>query len=198
MRAIIIAVLLAAVAAAGYFVYQNGASDEPSSMRPQPLPPAPTAADCHVENAVYEYNDDRRLELRFRRIPPPAGATIEVTEFEGRPIGNVAMIVRVTSTGAEYEFTPINAQYTGAQYQSAVTNVQPAGGGSPVQVFFFDSEMHYQGYWVRNDAPAPGYIFMPGILPRLYRDRIDQPAGVFRFQSCATPPAPAAAPAPTP
>lgn len=198
MRAIFITLALAVVAVAGYFVYRNSAppaDEQPGLFAEQAPVELPGAEDCLTENAVYEYNDDRRLELRFRRMP--ATQNIEMAEMNGQRIGNMAFVVRVTSLSTDYVYTPVNQARGGPQYESAVTAFRPEGGGAPVQVYFFDSEMHYSWQLPRNDTPAPGYIFAPDILPRLYRDRIDQPAGVFRFQRCETPVAPAT-PTPTP
>jgi hypothetical protein len=198
MRALIIAAVLAALGIGGFLAYQQMApATEPQPglfEAPAPSAPLPTARDCLTENAVYEYNDDRRLELRFRRMPSPAGG-IEMSEFEGRRIGNMALVVRVTSFNSEYVFNPAGHGASGTpQYQSATAYVRPAGGGANMQVFFFDEDMHYINSLPRNDTPAPRYVMMNGMLPILYRDRIDQPPGVFRFQRCDTPPAaPAAA-----
>jgi len=194
MRIIFFVLALVAVSVGGYFFYQNAQDSPGMTDRPAPAP-LPTAEACLTENAVYEYNDDRRLMLRFRRVPPPNGAEVELAAFEGgQPIGNMAIVVTVTSFGTEYVFNPVNQIRSGAQYESNVTFWRPTDGGAPVQTYLFDSTMHYSGHQLRNDSPAPGYIFMPGLLPRLYRDRIDQPAGVFRFQACETPAAAPTAP----
>jgi hypothetical protein len=196
MRAIIITLVLAAVAVGGYFVYRGAApkQDEPGLFAEQPAAALPTAEDCLAESAVYEYNDDRRLELRFRRIT--SSQPIEMAEIEGRRIGNLRFVVHITSFGTDYVYNPVNEGRTGPLHESTATYLQPEGGGARVQVFLFDSSMHYQSQFPRNDTPAPGYIFMPDILPRLVRDRVDQQPGVFRFQRCEAAPAPASAPSP--
>ena len=194
MRAVIITLAVAAVAAVGYFIYRSSApkADEPGLFAPEQQTAAlPTAEDCVAENAVYEFNDDRRLQLRFRRIAM-GSAPIEMSEAGGQRIGNVAFVVHVTTLQTDYVYTPVNAlRGSGPAHTAALTRVQPEGGGAPFAVYLFDSEMHYLDQLPRNDTPAPGYIFMPDILPRLYRDQVDQAPGVFRFQSCETPAAPA-------
>src|SRR5262245_45065450 len=107
MRAILITLALAVTAIAGYFAYRNSAppaAEQPGLFAEQAPAALPTAADCLTENAVYEYNDDRRLELRFRRMP--ATQNIEIAEQNGLRVGNVAFVVRVTSFGTDYVYTP--------------------------------------------------------------------------------------------
>jgi hypothetical protein len=195
MRAMIITLAVVAVAAVGFFIYRGSApkADEPGLFAPEQQAAAalPMAEDCLAENAVYEFNDDRRLQLRFRRISS-GSAPIEMAEAEGQRLGNVAFVVHVTTLQTDYLYTPVNAlRGSGPAHRTTLTRVQPESGGAPFAVYLFDSEMHYLDQLPRNDTPAPGYIFMPDILPRLYRDRVDQAPGVFRFQSCAAPAAPA-------
>ncbi|HYD73036.1 MAG TPA: hypothetical protein VEF55_07850 [Candidatus Binatia bacterium] len=197
MRAVFIVLAIALVAAAGFFIYRSSPTtpDEPGLT---PVPQAarlPTAEDCLAENAMYEFNDDRRIQLRFRRLPSAGSGPIEMSEAGGQRFGNVSFVVHVTTLGTDYTYTPVNAlRESGPAHRSALTRVQPEGGGAPFAVYLFDSQMHYLDQLPRNDTPAPGYVFMPDILPRLYRDRVDQAPGVFRFQTCETPPAPASAP----
>jgi hypothetical protein len=198
MRAVFIALGLAVVAAAGFFIYRGSApeADQPGLFPPQQQAAArlPTAEDCLAENAMYEFNDDRRVQLRFRRIVSTGAAPIEMSEADGQRLGNVTFVVHVTTLGTDYTYRPVNAlRGSGPAHTTALTRVQPEGGGAPFAVYLFDSEMHYLDQLPRNDTPAPGYVFMPDILPRLYRDRVDQAPGVFRFQTCETP-----APAPAP
>jgi len=198
MRALIFTIVLAALGIGGYLAYRQmaPASDAPGMFEEAERAPLPTARDCLTENAVYEYNDDRRLLLRFRRMPGPANG-IEIAEFEGRQIGNMAFVVHITSLNTEYVFTPQNNYERGPFYVSTATYVRPERGGQNMQVFLFDEDMHYLNALPRNDTRAPGYVMMNGMLPILVRDRIDQPPGVFRFQSCETPaPATPATPAP--
>lgn len=194
MRAVIISVVVVALAAVGYFIYSSSApQDDPGLFAPEQQAAAalPTAEDCLAENALYEFNDDRRLQLRFRRLSSGSGP-IEMSEVEGQRLGNVAFVVHVTTLGTDYVYRPVNAlRGSGPAHANTLTRVQPEGGGAAFAVYLFDSEMHYLDQLPRNDTPAPGYIFMPDILPRLYRDRVDQAPGVFRFQSCETPAAPA-------
>jgi hypothetical protein len=194
MRALIITAVLAALGIGGWFAYQQMAptADEPGMFEQPESAPLPTARDCLTENAIYEYNDDRRLELRFRRMPGPANG-IEMAEFEGRQIGNMAMVVRITSLNTEYVFEPVTNFDRGPFYVSTATYMRPERGGANIQVFLFDQDMHYINSLPRNDTRAPGYVMINGMLPILVRDRIDQPPGVFRFQRCEAP-APAAAP----
>jgi hypothetical protein len=194
MRAVFIVLAIAVVAAAGFFIYRSSppGADGPGVAAPQQATRLPTAEDCLAENAMYEFNDDRRIQLRFRRLPSPSSGPIEMSEAGGQRLGNLAFVVHVTTLGTDYTYTPVNAiRESGPAYRSTLTRVQPEGGGAPIAVSLFDSQMHYLDQLPRNDTPAPGYIFMPDILPRLYRDRIDQAPGVFRFQTCETPPAPA-------
>jgi hypothetical protein len=196
MRIVFIVLALVVVGAAGYFIYRSSPpkADDPGLAPPQQAARLPAAEDCLAENAMYEFNDDRRVQLRFRRVSS-GSAPIEMSEVEGQRLGNVAFVVHVTTLQTDYVYTPVNAlRGSGPAYRNTLTRVQPEGGGAPFAVYLFDSEMHYLDQLPRNDTPAPGYIFMPDILPRLYRDRVDQAPGVFRFQSCATPAAPAPAP----
>ena len=197
MRIVFIVLALLVVGAAGYFIYNNAPpeADEPGITAPQQAARLPTAEDCLAENAMYEFNDDRRIQLRFRRMPSASSAPIEMSEAGGQRFGNVTFVVHVTTLNTDYTYTPVNAlRESGPAHRSTLTRVQPEGGGAPFAVYLFDSQMHYLDQLPRNDTPAPGYIFMPDILPRLYRDRVDQGPGVFRFQTCETPPAPASAP----
>lgn len=199
MRAALIALAVVAVAAVGFFVFRGSAAkqDEPGLFAPEQQTAAaiPTAEDCLAENAVYEFNDDRRIQLRFRRMPSSSSTGIEMSEAEGQRLGNVAFVVHVTSLGTDYVYRPVNAlRGSGPAHTSALTRIQAEGGGGAFPVYLFNSDMNYLDQLPRNDTPAPGYIFMPEILPRLYRDRVDMAPGVFRFQSCATPAAPATAP----
>ena len=60
-------------------------------------PPAESA--CATENAVFQYNEDQRLRLTFRRIPHDDAAGPEFSNgVGGRQIGNMAFVITVTST----------------------------------------------------------------------------------------------------
>lgn len=188
MRALLITLLLAALGVGGYFLYRHNApaASAPMFSETPPIAPAPTAEDCTVTDAFYEYNDDPRLQLRFRRLPSPTGQAFEVAEMQGRVVGNMAFVIHATTFGADYVFVPINGGATsGPLFDTAVTYIRPDAGGAPIAVSMFDSEMRYQGQLPRNDTPAPRYVFMPGVLPVLYRARIDQPPGMFTFRRCA-------------
>lgn len=190
MRALIIALVLGLAAAGGYFFYQRSAPAEGEQSKmfapPPPPPPPPRAEDCAAENAVYEYADDRRLELRFRRLP--ARQSIEIAEMEGRQIGNVQFVVRATSFSEDYAFDPVNGGAgPGPQYETTITYLRPEAGGAQFPVTMFNTDMHYIGQLPRNDSPAPAFIFMPGMMRTLIQHRIDQPPGLFRFQRCEMP-----------
>lgn len=199
MRALILTLVIAAAAIGGFLYYrQSTDSGAGGSMfaPPPPAPPLATAEDCPAEHAVYEFNDDRRIVMRFRRLASTGGQDYEVAEFQGRRMGNLEFVVQVTSFQSEYVFRPVNSGPSeGPMYVLGVTYLRPAAGGAQFPVSLFDSDMHYIGQLPRNDSEAPGYIFMPGMLPILYRDRVNQPPGVFRFQSCDMPAPAAEAPA---
>lgn len=193
MRGLIITLVLAAALAGGYFFYRQSAPQSAEKSgglfeTTTQAPPRRTAETCSAEHAVYEYNDDRRVMLRFRRIPSTTTQNFEVAEFQGRRMGNVEFVVQVTTTQKEYVYRPVNAgPDDGPAYILSVTNIRPAESGAAFPVTLFDSEMHYIGQLPRHDSRAPGYIFMPGMLPALYRDRVNQSPGVFRFQTCDEP-----------
>ena len=194
MRIVFIVLALVVVGAAGFFIYRSSPtkSDGPGLTPPPQATRLPTAEDCLAENAMYEFNDDRRIQLRFRRLASAGSNPIEMSEAGGQRLGNLTFVVHVTTLGTDYSYTPVNTlRESGPAHRSALTRVQPEGGGAPFAAYLFDSQMRYLDQLPRNDTPAPGYIFMPDILPRLYRDRVDQAPGVFRFQSCETPAAPA-------
>jgi hypothetical protein len=185
MRAIIMTLVVAALAAGGYFFYRQGApqADAPKMFEAAPPSPARTAEDCNAKDAVYEYVDDRRLTMRFRLTP--ATQEIEVAEVRGRRIGNLAFVVHATSFNEDYAFVPVNEGDAGPMYRVAATYLRPEAGGERFQVSMFDSQMRYLPQLPRDTARAPAFIYMPGALATLYNHRIDQPPGLFRFQSCA-------------
>jgi hypothetical protein len=194
MRALIFVVIAAVVGVAGYFVYrQSATSPSPGMFAEAPPPALPVAEDCTVANAVYEYNEDARLHLRFEPIPL-RGDGIEVYDERLRRPGNVNIVVQATSFQANYTFAPDNAFLSsGPKHQTLASYFRPASGGARFRVSLFDSTMHAINEMPRYDAVAPAYVYMPDVLASLYSQRIDLPPGAFRFQSCEEP-APAAAP----
>jgi hypothetical protein len=191
MKALILTLAIGALAVGGYIWFrqmQPGAPDTALFAPPPPPSPPPAAEHCTARDAVYEYNDDRRLMLRFRQLP--ATQEIEVASINGQQIGNMAFVVHITSFGDEYVFLPVNSgPASGPQYETAVVRVRPESGGAPFEVAMFDSQMRYIAHLPRDHTAAPAYIYMTGMLPQLYRGRVDQPPGMFRFQACETPPA---------
>lgn len=199
MRIIIFVLLIAAAGVGGFLVYKGRHSEAPRAdlFTPPAATPAPThrAEACEARNAVYEFADDRRLMLRFRLVPSAAAnpSRIEVVEAGHGRASNLLVVVQATSFGADYVFQPVNSFLeTGPDYLRAERFVQPQGGGPRMLVHAFDSDMHAVRDLPRHDSPAPAYIAIDGLMPRLMPHRIDLPAGMFRFQSCDTPtPAPA-------
>lgn len=194
MRALIFGGIAVIVAIAGYFLYRQSATTEPSPgmFADAPPPALPQAEDCTVANAIYEYGEDARLRLRFETTA--AGAALDVYDERLRTPGNVNIVVQVTSTQTNYTFAPDNAfMPSGPKYQTLASYFRPASGGARVRVSLFDSTMHAINEMPRYDSVAPAYVYMPDAFASLYAARIDLPPGAFRFQSCAQP-----APAPAP
>lgn len=198
MRAIIVTVVIAAAAIAGFALYRGGSSAPQQGASTTTLASASALhTDCTVANAVYQYNEDQRLRLSFRRAPAAANAGPNFSNGAGgRQIGNMMFVVTVTSFNKQYAFAPINAMASGPAYASYVLQVRPqTGGGAAMPVQLFDSEMHIISDMPRDDSEAPRYIIMPDLMRRLYADHIDLPTGAFRFFRCERPAAqPAAAP----
>jgi hypothetical protein len=195
MRALIFVAIAVVAAGVGYLLYRQSAATAPSSGMFAEAPPAelPTAEDCTVANAVYEYNEDPRLRLSFEPIPA-AGDGVEILDERLRPPGNVNLIIQATSFQANYTFAPDNDfMASGPKHQTLATYFRPAAGGARIRVNMFDSTMHYISDMPRYDSVAPGYIYMPDVMGLLYGQRIDLPPGAFRFHSCESP-TPAAAP----
>ena len=187
MRAILVTMVIAAAAIAGFLLYRGGSS------APQQDASTTTAAsasalhtDCIVANAVYQYNEDQRLRLSFRRAPAAANAGPDFSNGAGgHQIGNMLFVVTVTSFNKEYVFAPVNGMASGPAYESYVLHVRPqTGGGAAMPVQLFNSEMHIITDMPRDDSEAPRYIIMPDLMRRLYADRIDLPTGAFRFFRC--------------
>ena len=192
MRALVLTLLAAALIAGGFVWYLRSQTAAPQSelFAPAPELSLPTAADCTVRDAVYEYNDDRRLMLHFRQVPSTQDN--EAAPLNGQQIGNMAFVVHITSFGDDYVFLPVSSGLAaGPQYQTTVVRVRPEAGGPPFEVAMFDTDMRYIAEPPRDHTTAPAYIYMPGMLPILYRGRVDQPPGMFRFQRCEAQPAPA-------
>ena len=194
MRALIFVGLAIVVGVAGYVLYRQSASTAPSAgmFAEAPPPTLPVAEDCTVANAVYEYNEDARLRLRFEAIA--GGNGLDVYDERLRTPGNVNIVIQATSTQTDYRFAPDNAfMAQGPKYQTLAGYFRPAAGGARVRVSLFDSTMHAINEMPRWDSVAPSYIYMPDAFASLYAARIDLPPGAFRFQSCVQP-----APAPAP
>lgn len=193
MRAIIMTVVIVTAAIIGFLVYRGNGSER---LGPATPTVAPLHTECAVADAVYQYNEDHRLQLRFRRVPRAADAGPDFANGAGgHQIGNMMFVVTVTSFATEYVFTPVNRMAAGPAYSSYVLYVRPqTGGGAQMPVQLFNSEMHMIPNMPRDDSVAPGYIIMPDLTRRLYADRIDLPTGAFRFYRCERP---RAQPAPT-
>lgn len=196
MRAMIAAILVAAAAVAGFFVYRNNAAAPQQGMFATTPTPPQTTQDCTASNAAYQYNEDQRLRLVMRRVPSnPAAGPEFANGVNGHQIGNMMFVVQVTSTGAEYVFTPVNRNASGPAYEAYVLYVHPQAGGEQMPVQLFDADMHLINDMPRDDSPAPHFIIMPDLMRRLYADHIDFPTGAFRFFRCERP---ASQAAPTP
>lgn len=190
MRAIIVTVLIAAAAIAGFLLYRGGASAPPQAAATMAASSASALhTDCTVANAVYQYNEDQRLRLSFRRLAAAANAGPDFSNGAGgHQIGNMAFVVTVTSFNKEYLFSPVNGLASGPAYESYVLHVRPQTGAGPAMpVELFNSEMHIISDMPRDDSEAPRYIIMPDLMRRLYADRIDLPTGAFRFYRCERP-----------
>ena len=113
MRAIIVTVVIAAAAILGFLLYRGGApapQNDASTTAPAPAPALHT--DCTVANAIYQYNEDQRLRLSFRRAPVAAGPDF-ANGAGGRQIGNMLFVVTVTSFNRQYVFAPVNGLAAG-------------------------------------------------------------------------------------
>lgn len=189
MRVIVMVLVLAAAAVFGFLTYKNSShSTQPKMFEAPTAAPPRKAEDCTAAHAVYEYNDDRRLTLRFRPIASSMSENgIEVgATASGRPISNMLWVITVTSLGKEYAFAPDNGfMESGPAYQTEVRTVHPQGTpGQHLRVMMFDSDMHVIPYLPRGDSRAPGYLMMPDLMRRLYADHVNLPMSVFRFQTC--------------
>jgi hypothetical protein len=198
MRAIIMAVVVAAAVLAGFLVYRGNSSAPQQTMFATTAPAAARQqqAACTVDRAVYRYNEAEVIRLSFRRIASNPSESVELSnDITGRQVGNMMFVIYVTSFGKTYEFRPVNQASTGPEYQSFVLYVRPqSGGGGPMPVQLFTSDMHIIRDLPRNDSIAPSYIIMPDLMRRLYSEHIDLPNGAFRLSACE----PAAPPAATP
>ncbi len=193
MRALVITVILAVVAAAAFFVYRQSAPAPAPQATTTPAPAAPAAAaDCNILNAVYEYNSDRRLLLRFELIPATTDYDM-AAGVNGRQIGNLTFVVHVTSLNVDHKFKPDNSSLmSGPRWQTVATYLRPDAGGDRFQVSMFDRSMEYIDQLPRDTSTAPAHIYMPDMMRYLYRQHIDLPPGMFSYLRCEEP---AAAPA---
>lgn len=193
MRPLIVAVVALVALVAGFLVYRGqSSSPAPTSTDvASTTASAPTAlhTNCETQDAVYQYNEDVRVRLFFRRVPTNANSGPDFSNGAGgHQIGNMMFVVSLASINKEYVFTPVNRLASGPAYESYVLYVRPqtgSGGQMPVQLF--NSEMHIISDMPRNDSEAPRYIIMPDLMRRLYVDRIDMPTGAFRFFRCEPP-----------
>src|SRR5690349_7729904 len=119
MRAIIVTMVIAAAAIAGFLLYRGG-SPAPQQAQSATTPASGSAlhTDCTAANAVYQYNEDQRLRLSFRRAPVAANAGPNFSNgFGGHQIGNMLFVVTVTSFNKQYVFAPVNAMTPGPAYE---------------------------------------------------------------------------------
>jgi len=198
MRIVFITLAIAAVAIVAFLFFRGASSPSPSSEIVGSSASAPTAlhTNCETQYAVYQYNEDQRVRLFFRRAPNTANAGPDFSQGAGgHQIGNMMFVVSLASINKEYVFTPVNRAASGPAYESYVLYVRPqSGGGAQMPVQLFNSEMHIISDMPRNDSEAPRYIILPDLMRRLYVDRIDMPTGAFRFFRCEPPQAPRTAP----
>ena len=191
MRLVFITLAVAAVAIVAFLFFRGASSPAPSSEVTTSAASAPTAlhTNCETRYAVYQYNEDVRVRLFFRRVPTSANSGSDFSNGAGgHQIGNMMFVVSLASINKEYVFTPVNRAASGPAYESYVLYVRPqSGGGAQMPVQLFDSEMHIISDMPRNDSEAPRYIIMPDLMRRLYADRIDMPTGAFRFFRCEPP-----------
>lgn len=192
MRAMIVAIVALAAIVAGFLVYRGGPPQAPASgpiATPAANLPTELHTNCETQYAVYQYNEDVRVRLFFRRAPTSANSGPEFSNGAGgHQIGNMMFVVSLASINKEYVFEPVNRMAAGPAYESYVLHVRPqSGGGGQMPVQLFNSEMHIVSDMPRNDSEAPRYIIMPDLMRRLYADRIDLPTGAFRFFRCEPP-----------
>ena len=99
MRVIIMAAVLIAALVGGFLVYRGNGSEH---LGPAAPAVAPLHTECTVADAVYQYNEDQRLQLRFRRVPRAADAGPDFANGAGgHQIGNMMFVVTVTSFATE-------------------------------------------------------------------------------------------------
>ena len=199
MRALIVAVVALVAVVAGFLVYRGGSSSPPGATdvaSTSASAPTELHTNCETQYAVYQYNEDVRVRLFFRRVPTNGASGPDFSQGAGgHQIGNMMFVVSLASINKEYVFAPVNRMAAGPAYESYVLYVRPqSGSGGQMPVQLFNSEMHIISDMPRNDSEAPRYIIMPDLMRRLYADRIDMPTGAFRFFRCEPP----AAPRPTP
>ena len=192
MRAFIIAVAVLAAIVAGFLVYRGGSSSAPTAAdvaTATSTAPTELHTNCETQYAVYQYNEDVRVHMFFRRVPTAANSGPEFSNGAGgHQIGKMMFVVSLASFNKEYVYAPVNRAASGPAYESYVLYVRPqSGGGGPMPVQLFNSEMHIISDMPRNDSEAPRYIIMPDLMRRLYADRIDMPTGAFRFFRCEPP-----------
>jgi hypothetical protein len=192
MRALVITVILAVVAAAAFFVYRQSAPAPGPQATTTSAPAAPaTAADCNILNAVYEYNSDRRLLLRFELIPATTDYDM-AAGVNGRQIGNLTFVVHVTSLNVVHKFKPDNSSLMSGPRWQTVAPISARCRRRRFQVSMFDRSMEYIDQLPRDTSTAPAHIYMPDMMRYLYRQHIDLPPGMFSYLRCEEP---AAAPA---
>ncbi len=189
MRVIFFTLAVAAAAIVGFLFFRGASAPAPSSDLATTTS-APTAlhTNCETQYAVYQYNEDVRVRLFFRRVPTTPNSGPNFASTGGPQIGNMMFVVSLASINKEYVFTPVNRAASGPAYESYVLYVRPqSGGGGQMPVQLFNSEMHIISDMPRDDSEAPRYIIMPDLMRRLYVDRIDMPTGAFRFFRCEPP-----------
>jgi hypothetical protein len=198
MRLVFITLAVAVAAIVGFLFFRGASAPAPSTEAATNAASTPTAlhTNCETQYAVYQYNEDQRVRLFFRRVPASPSAGPELSNgMGGHQIGNMMFVVSLASINKEYVFTPVNRMASGPAYESYVLYVRPqSGGGAQMPVQLFNSEMHIISDMPRDDSEAPRYIIMPDLMRRLYADRIDMPTGAFRFFRCEPPQPPRTAP----
>lgn len=199
MRALIITAVLAVLGIGGYLLYRSSQPASDAKLFESQAPAAPPAAgpeDCPAQFALYEFQEDRRLLLRFRSTNSASagtatvgGSAIDVSA--GRTSGDLDFVFHVSTIGLDVVFTQVPPNNAPApKYQQMLNLMRPAEGGQTVEYALFDSNMRYLTELPRTDTPSPAFIYAPNMMRAMYPHRVDLGLGMFKFLRCDEPRAP--------